>query len=73
MTRRKILQQIGEKGILAIKEAERQSSNRLLDSEPLDLLPWNVLAETFNWHQSSQGYEFWADVQKEIFQNQKKR
>ena len=65
-TRRKILQKIGENGIFAINEAERQGSFRLLDSEPLNNTPDVVLAEAFDWRISTQGREFWEDVQKSL-------
>lgn len=65
-TRRKILQKIGDNGVIAIKEAERQGSFRLLDSEPLSNAPDLVLAEAFDWRISSQGREFWEDIQKSL-------
>lgn len=66
MTNRQLLQKIPAYGELAIRRAEEQGKERLLDSHADINLPSSALTHCFIWKLTKEGVVFWSKILDEL-------
>ena len=70
MTNRQLLQKIPDYSELAIRRAEEQGKERLLDTHADINLPSSALTHCFDWKATKEGVRFWTNV-LEVLREQK--